>query len=139
MATERKLTLTSNLDDVVQIAGFVEEFVETASLPPQFDFKLNLILDELVSNTINHGFAGSKSGVIEVGLNATIREISISLRDNAPAFNPFRDVAEPDLEIGIDDRVPGGLGVHLVREQIDRFTYQRENGKNLITMWIEID
>ena len=139
MATERKLTLTSNLDDVVQIAGFVEEFVETASLPSQFDFKLNLILDELVSNTINHGFARSKSGTVEILLMADLQEVLVSVSDNAPAFNPFRDVAEPDLEIGIDDRVPGGLGVHLVREQIDRFTYQRENGKNLITMWIEID
>jgi serine/threonine-protein kinase RsbW len=59
--------------------------------------------------------------------------VQLCVEDSAPPFNPLL-APEPDLTLPLDQRVPGGLGVHLVRKMMDHLAYQRAGGKNKLSM-----
>jgi anti-sigma regulatory factor (Ser/Thr protein kinase) len=40
----------------------------------------------------------------------------------------------PDTELSLEERKIGGLGIHLVREMMDRVSYRRRIDKNVITV-----
>jgi len=59
--------------------------------------------------------------------------LSIQVADDGVAFNPLL-APEPDLDLAIDQRPVGGLGIHLMRTMMDDLEYKRVNGQNLLTL-----
>jgi serine/threonine-protein kinase RsbW len=53
--------------------------------------------------------------------------------DDGPAFDPL-SIAAPDTGAGIDDRDPGGLGLHLVRRLASGLSYARADGCNRMSL-----
>ena len=96
--------------------------------------RLQIILDEMITNVINHGVAPVGETVeIDLVLVAKNGRLNVQLIDNTQAFDPF-SVAEPDLEVDLDDRAIGGLGIYLVRQLTDLFHYERVNGRNVVVL-----
>ncbi|MDE0066884.1 MAG: ATP-binding protein [Acidimicrobiaceae bacterium] len=127
------LELENDPSELERMAGAVEEFAEQQDWSPEVVFKVNLVLEELVVNVMTHG---SHEGLAEIEVTVTSSEdlVSIRLSDNGIAFNPLTDAPDPEVTGSVEDRHVGGLGVHLVRTMMDEVSYQRENGRNLLTM-----
>ncbi len=49
------------------------------------------------------------------------------------AFDP-RDAEEPNTKAALKDRKVGGLGIHLVKNLMDRIEYRREGGRNFLSL-----
>ncbi|MDF1546432.1 MAG: ATP-binding protein [Bacteroidales bacterium] len=97
-------------------------------------FSMNLALEEIVTNIINHGYNGKEDCDITIRFSLEARNLRIQIKDGAHAFNPL-DVAEPtDLDKPLEERNIGGLGIHLVKKFTDNFSYRRNNNKNIITI-----
>ncbi len=60
-------------------------------------------------------------------------EITVEIEDDGRAFDPF-DAPPPDLTSSIEERAIGGLGVHLVRSLTDDASYERRDGRNIVTL-----
>ncbi len=80
---------------------------------------VNLCLEELVSNTILYGYQGV-AGEIEISIDRCGNTLEIHYCDYAPPFDPFTEVPPPNLEASLEDRAIGGLGIHLIRQMMDR-------------------
>lgn len=115
------------------MADAVEEFAGRQGWPDGVVFKVNLVLEELVINVMNHGGRGGREE-IEVTVTSGEDLISIAISDNGLAFDPLSDAPEPETTGSIEDRGVGGLGVHLVRTMMDDVNYRREPGRNHLTM-----
>ena len=48
-------------------------------------------------------------------------------------FDPLAK-ADPDNTLSADDRQIGGLGVFLVKKNMDEISYKYENNKNILTL-----
>ena len=55
------------------------------------------------------------------------------MSDNGAAFDPL-SVPAPDLTTSLDERAVGGLGLHLVRNLMDRVSYSRAGERNQLTL-----
>jgi anti-sigma regulatory factor (Ser/Thr protein kinase) len=53
--------------------------------------------------------------------------------DDGLPFNPL-GIEAPDTELGLEEREIGGLGIHLVRNMMDKVSYRRRIDKNVITV-----
>ncbi len=103
----------------------LSEQVEAALAPlPRQAFAVNLCLEELVTNTVKHGVNGAHGHRIRVRIERSDRCLEILYSDEAPPFNPFEQAPEPDTALDIDQRPVGGLGVHLVRQLMDRVAWE---------------
>jgi len=97
-------------------------------------FSMNLALEEIVTNIINHGYEGREEYGITIRFSLEKHNLRIQIKDGAPEFNPL-DLPEPkDLDKPLEERSIGGLGIHLVRKFTDNFSYRRSNNKNIITL-----
>jgi anti-sigma regulatory factor (Ser/Thr protein kinase) len=115
--------------DLPRIQSAIGEFSREQDWPPDIEFQVDLVLEELVLNVVNHGSRGGE-GEINIELVSDPEAVIIQIIDDGRPFDPLTDAPEPDTESGIEDRAVGGLGIHLVRTMMDDVTYRREENKN---------
>ena len=90
-------------------------------------------LDEIVCNVIRHGFDDDKEHEIHVAVDVADGVVTASVTDDGVAFDP-REAPLPNLDAPIEERQPGGLGMHLVRSTMDEVDYRREDDRNILTV-----
>lgn len=130
----QRVELRNDLAEIERLAQFITEFCAPLQPSAQDESALQLALEEVVTNVINHGYAGSGEHRFTVELRAAGPDrVSAVVTDDAPAFDPLAqgpvDVAQP-----LEDRAIGGLGVHLVRKLMDAARYERRDGRNILTL-----
>ncbi len=127
------VVLRSDTHEIRKLADAIEYLADSLQLPPAMVFKLNLALDELITNTIAYGYAERKDGEIDIEMRRHDDRVVVRLIDQAVAFDPF-EVAVADTTSPLEDRPVGGLGIHFVRTLIDEVSYSRDDDRNVITL-----
>lgn len=113
-----------------------EQLAETWGLPTKTIYQVRLIVEELWTNFYKYASKGIQNP-IKVSIFQSGRELVIVYEDSGPAFNPLK-VVPPDTSLPLEERQPGGIGLHLVRNYIDSYTYTREDNKNILRLKKEI-
>jgi sigma-B regulation protein RsbU (phosphoserine phosphatase) len=99
--------------------------------------QLRLAVEEAVVNVIDYAYPTEKEGEIEVRVMSDGSIIKFVIIDSGGAFDPTaREKA--DITLSAEDRQIGGLGLLLVRELMDSINYEREGGKNILTLMKKI-
>jgi anti-sigma regulatory factor (Ser/Thr protein kinase) len=130
---DRSLTLRNDIAEIARLKMLLNEMAATLKWGGDFLHELTLAIDELVTNIIEHGFGDSGEHVFLVTIRGTPNLASCELRDDAPSFNPLEHIVR-SIEIPLEDRPPGGLGILLAREFVDSMNYKREDGWNILTL-----
>ncbi|MDO8608280.1 MAG: SpoIIE family protein phosphatase [Phaeospirillum sp.] len=128
------VTITSDVAELDRLANIVDDFVEKHLLPEKLAFNLNVCLDELITNIISYGYDDNAPHDIEVNFRYDGHELVTSIIDDAKEYDPFIQAPEPDLDLDVDDRPIGGLGVFLVKEFMDGTEYRHDAGHNTTTL-----
>jgi serine/threonine-protein kinase RsbW len=127
-----EIVLTSDLSALERLAETVAAFGREHRLPERLMQQMTLALDELFTNVITHGY-GAERGTIVLRLGLADGWLEAELVDTAAPFDPLA-AAPPDLGAPLEERAPGGLGVHLVRTLVDRVVYEREGARNHVRL-----
>jgi len=117
------LRTTANLENLVAIRDFVCQAAAALAAPARLAEDLELAVDELIMNIIEHGYRG-QPGEIDIQIKRQGAEIIVVIRDQAPPFDPTR-LPIPDLSLPLEQRPIGGLGIFLARRQVDTMIYHR--------------
>ena len=133
MSGKLSLKVEPRAEELDAITAAVEEFADAERWPFELVYRVNLVLEEVGLNIINHGRTDDLNE-IEINLTSKPESLTIEIVDNGRPFNPLKDAPEPDLDSGIADRAVGGLGVHLVRTMMDEMHYRRDGGRNYLTL-----
>ena len=116
---------------------FLERFCANASLARTPGLRLNLILEELFTNTINHGHCGDCDFLIWISLTANEDNIAVSYLDQGPPFNPLA-MSRAQLDVPAEERRIGGLGVYLARELTMASDYAYVYGRNRLRLVVPV-
>jgi anti-sigma regulatory factor (Ser/Thr protein kinase) len=133
MRRQRTLSLRNDLAELQRLADAVREFGEGNRLPAEAVYDARLALEEAVVNIITHGYDDRRRHRITVRLSLRRGEMVLEVEDDGKPFNPL-SLPPPDTMRPLDQRTPGGFGVHLVRSVVDSLEYRREGGKNILVM-----
>ena len=133
MAATLTLTLKNDPTEIGRLVDLLEAFGPQSGLTDDATFKLTLALDEIVANVVRHGFDDDREHRIEVKVTVDDRTVTASVEDDGVEFDP-REAPVPDLDLPIEMRKPGGLGMHLVRATMDSVEYRRQDGRNILTI-----
>ncbi len=93
-------------------------------------FEINLILEEICMNYIEHTEAGSED-LIGIELSLDKSSFSITITDSGPEFD-LTQVADPDIYSPAEQRKPGGLGLYLVKHLAKNIHYTRKDNRNVL-------
>ncbi len=111
----------------------LEQFLAEHGLDLPSAWPLKVALDEVFSNIVKHAYAGRPEGVIELAFTVCGEEVQVTVIDDGAEGDPLA-VPPPDTTAPLEQREPGGLGVHLVRQLTDRASYERRGGRNVVTL-----
>lgn len=133
MADQLSLNLESSLESLGEIEQAVTSFGADQGWPADLLFHVQLVLDELATNIINHGY-GASGHDFQIMIESKPQAVRIEVVDEAQPFDPLQDAPQPTTDASLDEREVGGLGVHIAKQLMDGMEYRRENGKNRLTL-----
>lgn len=126
-------TLKNRISELNKLAEELEKFSSEYKLPQKILFDINLSLDELVTNIISYGYDDDKDHDILISIAKEEDNIFITLEDEGIEFNPL-NTEEPETETELEDREIGGLGIYFVKNKMDRISYERIGGRNILKL-----
>jgi serine/threonine-protein kinase RsbW len=127
----------NRLAELDRVRQLVEAFGQAHRLPDRTRFELDLVLDEVLTNIVSYGYSDADDHVIVVRLSMAAHregsEISVDVEDDGRPFD-LTAASGPPLDLPIEQRPIGGLGIHLVRQLMDQLAYRRQQGRNVLSM-----
>lgn len=128
------LSLVPLVSEIPRLTGWIEACADEAGLEERVAFSLTLALEEAVANVIAHAFADRPPPHrIALRLDISAESCVAQVTDNGRPFDPSA-AAAPDLSLPLDERRPGGLGIHLMRQMVDRLDYRRDGDNNVLRL-----
>ncbi len=129
-----EISLPPDLSALARLAQVVQEFGAAHALGENLRNRLNLVLDELITNSISYALPEVADPELRLRLVVDRDAVVAQLEDNGAAFNPFEEAPEPDTSQELAERPVGGLGIFLVKQLSDSSAYERIGGRNRITL-----
>jgi anti-sigma regulatory factor (Ser/Thr protein kinase) len=124
----------ARLEQLRPVQAFLETFCADSGLPRQECLRLNLVLEELFTNTVKHGHRGDCDAPVWIGLTRSDSGVQVVYEDHAPPFNPYALLQEESPDITLEMRKIGGLGVLLTKELAASRDYAYLFGRNRIRL-----
>lgn len=116
------------------LRGFLEGFCARAGIATDDCLRVNLMLEELFTNTVRHGYRGECDAPIWVTLACEAGGLRVTYEDSAPPFNPWVGLPEFAPDATLRSRKVGGLGVLLTRKLANSRDYAYLYGRNRIRL-----
>jgi serine/threonine-protein kinase RsbW len=135
--TTVELTLDGTISELSRLAREIEQFCAAHRLGDDPAFQLNLVLEELFTNAVEHGGCAGVPHCVEIRLERADRAVRVEFRDRGIPFNPL-DAPLPNLDAPLSERAAGGLGVHFVRQLMKQLQYDRRGEWNCLSMELTI-
>ncbi|MCB1212873.1 MAG: anti-sigma factor antagonist, partial [Chlamydiia bacterium] len=127
------MQFSSHISQITAVRKFVETVCsEAPGDRERLTHVMQLVIDEIFSNIVNHGYGGDPTGIVEVIAGLDREGVTFQINDQGIHFNP-ESVAQPKLT----GNQPNGFGWYLIRELVDHIAYVPKNsdeGKNQLTV-----
>ena len=121
------------------IKGQAHEILTAILKTPEVDscnlkeaLALRLACEEIVMNVTSYAYPEGAEGFLDVDIQKTDR-ITIRFEDGGVPFNPLEQ-QKPDTKLSWKKRRIGGLGIFLLRHEMDDVRYAYEDNKNVLTI-----
>jgi sigma-B regulation protein RsbU (phosphoserine phosphatase) len=128
-----RFVLQNDLRQIRPLNDFIKEFLERFGVEKSLARRLQLAVEEVVTNVVSYAYSPGTTGDISVEAFANERRLKFIISDEGVAFDPTT-VANADTSLAIEDRPIGGLGILLTRGLVDSVNYERLNGRNVLTL-----
>jgi len=117
----------------LKFLGDLRDFAEGAAsysgLSHDDVFAFKLAAEELCANIIQYGYAETEPGLISIFFDVDEQVARMTIRDDGKYFSP-EQAKSPDLEADWNEKEIGGLGIYLVKELMDKVSYEK-NEENI--------
>ena len=134
---KKELKLKNQIGELEKVNKFIEEIGDGLGLGMELRMNLNLVMEEMVSNVIFYAYPKGVEAEIELVAECDGKELSFVLSDSGKEFDPTLK-EDLNLDINPSEREIGGMGIYIVKNIMNKVSYKRLEGKNLLTMKKEI-
>ena len=130
-----EISLVNDLRELARVAARIDEFCSARDLGPQVGYAVNLSVDEVLSNTIGHGYDDDDDEPhrIEIVVCMEGDTIVVVIVDDSTAFDLSR-APGAGFDASIEDVDLDALGLFLVHQMMDSVEYRRAGGCNVVTL-----
>src|SRR5437899_3071286 len=133
------MTIRADPGQIARVRGAFAEFADAHAVPAPIRRSVSVALDELLNNTIVHGFAGrggeggGGGGAVSIDVELHSDRLCVTLTDDGKPFNPL-EITAPDTALPVEERQGGGLGIHLARRRMDDVAYHRRADRSVVSL-----
>ena len=132
MSEEKILKVAADTEKLYEVQDFVDAILEEHDCPMKTQMLIDVSLEELFVNIAHYAYPEG-NGWAEIRAGVTDGIATITLIDAGIAFDPLKK-PDPDVTLVAESRQIGGLGIYMVKKKMDEMTYERRDGKNVLTI-----
>jgi serine/threonine-protein kinase RsbW len=133
--THLRLAIRNEIGELAVVNDAVQAFLSAAGAPDRLRFTADMSIEEVVTNMIKYGYDDRDAHEIMLSVKCAGNALELVFEDDGHPFDPLA-APEPDTDLPLEERTPGGLGLHLVRGMADTMAWERKNGRNILTITI---
>ena len=125
----------AKVNELPNVISFIESELEKFEFSFKIITQFNLVVEELFVNVASYAYKDKNDGKckITIDYNQDKQEVKLSMEDNGIKFNPL-EKEEPDITLSAEEREIGGLGILLVKKNMDNIEYKYEDNKNILIL-----
>ncbi len=136
MKTVEKFQISNSLAGLETLQVNLERIALTWGLSEKQLFETNFLIEEICANSIEHTEPDAID-CIGISLSLEDAKLFISITDHGPQFDPTK-TTDPDVNLPVEERKAGGLGLYLVKHFADKISYARIDNTNTVTIKKEL-
>lgn len=132
------LTINNDINELDRLEPFLTAFFQKNNLDPSLLSQLDLALEEAMANVIMYAYPEGEKGEVNLTIEFKNGVICTEIRDRGVPFNPLQQ-QEANLDVSLEERQIGGLGIHLIKEIMDSVEYEYKDGENVLKLELTIN
>lgn len=127
-------TIPASAENLSKVFAFVEECLEEKACSRKMFLQIQMAVEEIFVNIASYAYQ-PESGTVKIGVEVQEEPLTavITFLDHGIPYDPLSRES-PDLDIPIEERDVGGLGIYLVKEIMDDVSYEYRDGQNMLTL-----
>ena len=131
----KEITVDAMIENMNTVTAFVDDFLDQIACPMKSKIQINIVIDEIFGNICHYAYKDSVGAVtVRVESGNTPKEVFLTFTDNGIPYNPL-ETEDPDITLSSEERKIGGLGIYLVKKNMDEMKYEYVNQQN--RLWME--
>ena len=128
----KEITLEARQENVRALTEMVDAELEKLDCPMKAQMQIDLCVEEVFVNIASYAY-GSGEGKAEIRISEQQGEVTLTFLDSGTPYDPLQK-EDPDTKLDAESRKIGGLGIFLVKKNMDDVQYRFVQGKNMLTM-----
>lgn len=114
------------------IFAFLQDFAAAEGLDESVTYVMNLVIEELFTNMVKYSPGGAAE--IPISLERVGGRLVMRLVDRDVEAFDITKTRKVNTDLPLEERKPGGLGLHLIKHMVDEIDYQYKDSSSVITI-----
>jgi serine/threonine-protein kinase RsbW len=127
------IVIRNKIADLAALTTAMERIGAEYGMPENSLIKLQVALDEVVSNVIKYAWPEAGAHDIEIRITARDDSVEVEIIDDGRMFDP-RGAPKRDKPPSGQKPQPGGVGVQMTKQLVDGIGYARIGNRNHTTL-----
>lgn len=123
-------TFNRDVDNLSEIYRYVEDIMAAGNIDDSVRFPIHLAMEELYVNLVTYNPGARRDILIEVEI--VNQGVTITITDHDAAEFDVTKQRGVDTSASLQERKPGGLGLHLIQHMVDTLEYDYRDGRSRI-------
>ena len=129
----KNIVLPNDTQEVPRLNAFVEEACQSVGFAPDVTMQITVAVEEAVVNVMKYAYPPEQHGDVTIEAASNDVHLKFTIIDSGKPFDPTVQ-AEVDTTLSADERNIGGLGIHIIRQNMDSINYERMGSLNVLTL-----
>lgn len=131
----KEIVVDAKVENIDVVTAFVNDFLDQMDCPVKAKMQIDIAIDEIFGNICHYAYADSAgTATVRVELQDMPEAICLTFIDHGVPYNPLQ-AEEPDITLSAEKRKIGGLGIYLVKKNMDEIKYEYVDQRN--QLWME--
>jgi serine/threonine-protein kinase RsbW len=126
-------SFVARYESLEAVREFVGRAAETCGFEAKAIYSIELATDEAFTNIVEHAYSGESDELVECTCQISPTSLAVILHDCGQAFDPT-SVPEPNLDVPLEERETGGLGIFFMRKLMDEVHFSPASGEDCNTL-----
>ena len=129
----KSLVLPCDVQEVPRLNAFVEEVCQEVGFDELTTMGIKLAVEEAVVNVMKYAYPSGLQRDVTIEASSNDVRLKFTIIDSGQPFDPTVQ-AEVDTTLSAGERKIGGLGIHIIRQNMDSINYERMDNLNVLTL-----
>ena len=129
----KSLVLPCDLQEVPRLNAFVEEVCQEVGFDQIVTAQMKVAVEEAVVNVMKYAYPAGQQRDVTIEAASNDARLKFTIIDCGKPFDPTVQSAA-DTTLPAKERKIGGLGIHIIRQNMDSINYERIDQLNVLTL-----